>query len=240
MPATAITPFVFRNPVSAATHLFWCLWACFFTLLLWKLARGDRGRQISVATFGLSMVLLFGASGAYHAVRAQESTLRYFRLADHSAIFVLIAGTYTPIFALLLRGRSRVGMLVVMWGLAAAGIASKWLMAAPPYAVTVGLYVAMGWFGLLPVGHLRRALGWRGLGWGLLGSGLYTLGGVADVVGWPVVWPHVFGTHELLHVLDMAASLAHVWFIVAYVLPYRPPAPCEAPEPALALAPVAG
>src|SRR5262245_41931685 len=88
MPASDITVWVFRNPVAAATHLSWCLWACFVTLLLWKLARGDRRRQLSLAAFGLSMVLVYGASGTYHAVRVEEAVLRYFRLVDYSAIYV--------------------------------------------------------------------------------------------------------------------------------------------------------
>jgi hemolysin III len=144
MPHGEIYPFVFRNPVSASTHLLWAFWGVYLTGLLWKLTRGDRARQVSLACFGASVCVLYAASATYHAVRGDARVIQFLRLVDHSAIYVLIAGTYTPIFAVLLRGRLRLTMLALVWGLAAAGIACKWLLTLPPYHVTVGLYVA-GW-----------------------------------------------------------------------------------------------
>src|SRR5262249_46044534 len=202
----------------------WGRGACSGTLMGVKLAGGDWGRQTSVGAFGLGWVLLSGASGAYHAVVADEPVLRYFRLVDYSAIFVLIAGTYTPVIVLMLTGRRRAVMLGLMWGLAALGIAARWLLEAPPYPVTVGLYVALGWIGLPPLFRLVRAVGTRALGWCLLRGVRSTLGGLCDALDWPVLLPHWFGPHETLHVLDMGATLAHVQFIVRYILPYRPAA----------------
>src|SRR5581483_713518 len=122
MPLEPVYPYFLRNPVSAGTHLFWCLWSAYVAALLWRLCRGDRFRQLTGGIFGLCMVALYGASGVYHSVRVSEDWLRYFRLLDHSAIYLLIAGTYTPIFALLLAGRLRTIMLALVWGLAAIGI----------------------------------------------------------------------------------------------------------------------
>jgi hemolysin III len=220
---------VFRNPVSAGTHLLWCLWGIYLTALLWRLTRGDRTRQLSVAIFGLCVCLLYGASGTYHSLRVDPRTdfrvtqrvLDYFRLLDHSAIYLLIAGTYTPVFAVLLRGRLRTVMLALVWGLAAVGIACKWLLTAPPYGVTVGIYIGMGWTGLLPLYYLVKAVGWRAMGIGLLGGVLYTAGGVFDAIRWPVIIPGVIGWHEVLHVLDMGGTLAHVFFIFRYVIPFQ-------------------
>jgi hemolysin III len=214
-------PYVFRNPVSAGTHLSWCLFGVYVTGLLWRLARGDRARQWSVACFGLSMVLLYGASGLYHSVRGSPTLIKYCRLLDHSAIYVLIAGTYTPVFAVLLHGRFRAWLLAMVWSLAGVGIACKWLFAAPPYPVTAGLYVALGWVGLIPVYSLIRAVGLRGMAWGLFGGLLYTAGAVCDVVEWPVLLPGVIGHHEVLHVFDMGGTLVHVFFLVRYVIPFR-------------------
>lgn len=214
-------PFVFRNPVSAGTHLFWCLFGVFATSLLWRLARGDRLRQWSVGCFGLSVVLLYGASGLYHAVRGGPALIQFCRRLDHSAIYVLIAGTYTPVFVVLLRGRFRAWLLAAVWLLAGMGIACKWLLAAPPYPVTAGLYVALGWLGLVPVRSLVRAVGLRGMAWGLLGGILYTVGAVCDVIQWPVLLPGIIGHHEMLHVLDMGGTLVHVFFVVRYVVPFR-------------------
>src|SRR6516225_9838355 len=134
---------------------------------------------VSTGAFGLSMVLLYGASGAYHAVPGEDLLLiKYLRLLDHSAIYVLIAGTYTPVFAVLLRGRLRIILLSLVWGLAAVGIAAKWLLPWPPYELTVALYIAMGWIVLIPIWQLIRAVGVHGMLWALLGGLLYTFGGV--------------------------------------------------------------
>jgi hemolysin III len=218
-----IRSFVFRNPVSAGTHLLWCLLGIYVTGLLWRLARGDRVRQLSVGCFGSSMVLLYAASGIYHAIprEAGARVIEFFRCIDHSAIYVLIAGTYTPIFAILLKGRLRVVLLWFIWGLAAAGVACKWLLPWPPYWLTVGLYVGMGWAGVPSIYHLIMAIGVRGMGWGLLGGLLYTAGGVCDAVKWPVLYPGIVGSHEVLHVLDMGGTLTHVFFLVRYVLPFQ-------------------
>jgi hemolysin III len=217
-----VKAFILRNPVSAATHLLWCLWAMYTAALLWRLCRGDRRRQWAVGCFGLSMVFLYGASGTYHAIPSGAPTLiRYFRKLDHSAIYVLIAGTYTPVYAVLLRGRLRVALLSLIWALAAAGIACKWLLPWPPYWLTVGLYVGMGWVGILSAFPLIRAIGVRPMGLALVGGILYTLGGICDAVEWPVLSPGFFGSHEMLHVLDMGGTLTHVAFIIRYILPFR-------------------
>ena len=199
----------------------WCVLGAYLTGILWRLARGDRVRQWSVACFGLSMTLLYGASALYHAVRLGEPYLEYLRRLDHSAIYVLIAGTYTPICAVLLQGRLRSGLLIMIWSLAAAGIACKWLFSEPPHSVTVGLYVAMGWTGLIPAYQLVKAVGLQGMAWGLLGGILYTTGAVCEAVRWPVVWPHVIGYHEVFHVFDMGGTLVHVFFVIRYIVPFQ-------------------
>jgi hemolysin III len=221
-PGESIAPFVFRHPLSAGLHLFWALWSAYAAAILWRLARGDRTRQWSVGVFGFSMVLLYTASGMYHAVSEERPRLlQTFRLLDHSAIYVLIAGTYTPIFVVLLQNPLRVVLLTVIWALALAGVACKWLLPLPPHALTVGLYLAMGWVGLVPVVPLTKALGWRGMFWGLLGGLFYTLGGACELLRWPVLVPGVVSYHEVLHVFDMAGTLTHVYFISRYVLPFR-------------------
>jgi hemolysin III len=218
-----IVSFIFRNPVSAGTHFLWCIFGAYITALLWRLSRGDRLRQLSTGIFGLSMVLLYGASALYHAVLGPERLLTYLRKIDHSAIYVLIAGTYTPMFAVLLRGRLRIVLLSLVWGLAGLGILAKWLLPWPPYWLTVALYIAMGWFVLLPIVPLIRAVGVQAMLWGLLGGLLYTFGAVCDAAKWPILLPGIIGHHEVLHVADMGGTLFHVFFVVRYVLPFQPP-----------------
>src|SRR5262245_1875006 len=117
MPPETIRPFLFRHPVSAATHLVWCLWALYATALLWRLAAGPR-QKAGVLVFGGSMVVLYAASAAYHAAPADHPRLLDVLLRlDYSAIYLLIAGTATPLF-LALPGRRGPALLVVVWGLA--------------------------------------------------------------------------------------------------------------------------
>ncbi|HEY7427882.1 MAG TPA: hemolysin III family protein [Gemmataceae bacterium] len=222
MARDEIISFIFRNPVSAGTHLLWCVLGVYITALLWRLSRGDRVRQLSTGAFGLSMVLLYGASGAYHAVpREAPLLMKYLQRLDHSAIYVLIAGTYTPVFAVLLGGRLRVGLLSLVWGLAGVGIAAKWLLPWPPYWLTVTLYIAIGWVGMVPIWPLIRAVGVQAMLWGLLGGVLYTFGGVCDAAKWPILLPGIIGYHEVLHLSDMGGTLIHVFFVIRYVLPFQ-------------------
>lgn len=211
-----------RNPVSSMTHLVWCLWAIGVTLILWRLSRGDRKRQLAVGCFGLSAILLYAASGVYHAVPAGDPELLAILLRlDHSMIYVLIAGSYTPVFAVLLRGRLRVACLCLVWALAAAGIACKWLVPWPPYWLTVSMYIALGWVGLVSVVPLLRAVGLAGMALPLLSGTFYMVGGVCDTVCWPVLVPGIIGYHEIMHVFDMAGTLTHVYFILRYIIPFR-------------------
>ncbi len=221
--------FLLRNPVSAVTHLLWCVLGFYVTGILWRLTRGDRPRQLSTGVFGLSLILLYGASGIYHSVPSGAALLPYLQKLDHSAIYVLIAGTYTPVFAVLLSGRWRVVLLSLVWGMAGVGIAAKWLVPWPRYEWTVALYVAMGWIGVVPAVQLIRAVGVQAMLWGLLGGLLYTFGGVCDAIQWPILLPGVVGYHEVLHLSDMGGTLVHIFFIVRYIVPFQrlgtPPSP---------------
>jgi hemolysin III len=179
--------------------------------------------------------MLFLASGTYHALRLPPADLHLFRLFDHSAIYCLIAGTYTPIFYGTLSGRLRSSFLILIWSMALAGIAAKWTLPMTYYSATVSIYLTMGAIGLLPVPAIARVTGPGGAFWGLLGAGLHGLGGILDMIGWPVLYAGRFGSHELLHVLVIAGTAAHFVFIVRYVVPRRQhplPQPVIVPMPA--------
>jgi hemolysin III len=224
MPPESNIPLLgLRDPVSSATHFAACLFALFATTLLWRLAR-PRGRrtQAAVAVFGLSMVILYAASATYHAVRLPPDRLHFYQLLDHSAIYLLIAGTYTPAFYCLLPDRLYRRLFVAgIWLIAAAGIACKWAIPEGPYWLTVGLYLGMGWVGVLTVMEMLRAIGVRGLAWGLWGGLSYTLGGLADLFQWPRVLPGLFGAHELFHLFAMGGTFCHFVFMVRHVIPFR-------------------
>jgi hemolysin III len=214
--------FALRQPVSALTHLGWSLWGIYAAALLWRLARGNRRRQLAVGCFGLSLVLLYAISGVYHAVPATApGMINWLRHLDQSLIYVLIAGTYTPVFAVLLTGRLRSTLLALAWCLAAAGILCNWLLPQPPYRVTVALYVGLGWMGIAPIVPLVRAIGPRAMALGIGGGLFYTVGALCDAVNWPVIYPGVIGSHEVFHLFDMGGTMTHVYFVSRYIVPFR-------------------
>src|SRR5262249_16273036 len=158
MDPTVISVLGLRHPVSAGSHLFGALCGSFVAALLWRLARGDRPKQLSLGVYGLSLGLPYAPTGTYHAlIYPHHATLEPFRTFAHSGIYLLVAGTFTPVYAVYLRGRLRVVMLALIWGIALAGIAAKWLLPHGPFWLSVAMYVAMGVLGLVPIRHLVRA-----------------------------------------------------------------------------------
>lgn len=219
-----------RDPVSSASHFLTAFLAVLATLFLARLTRGDSPRRACVLIFGGSAILLYTLSGLFHALRLPPSELGVYQRLDMSAIYLLIAGSTTPMAALLIRGWFRVALLVAQWVCAAAGIAALWLLPKPDFRVLVGMYLAMGWLGASGLWHYWRATGWRGIGWALAGAFFYTAGAVIELAKWPVLWPGVIRSHEILHFCDIAGTACHLVFIVRYVLPYRP---MEAAAPAM-------
>jgi hemolysin III len=226
-----VVPFLgLREPVSSLTHFATAVFAGYVTLLIVRLTAGDPLKQRSMIVYGLSMVLLYTASGVYHAVPGKflDPTVSFFRRVDITAIFILIAGSYTPIASVLLTGSLRRRMLVLMWSLAAAGIAIKWLVPNLSHPMTVCMFVLAGLPGFLPIAEYRRALDGRGAAWLLGGCVCFALGGVLDVMEWPAPIPGLINSHEVTHLLDMAGTAAHVVFMVRYIIPYEPAAELEA------------
>jgi hemolysin III len=210
-----------RDPVSSLSHLATALWAVFATLLMVKLAPPERGRRTAVLIYGATMVILFLASGLFHGLHyASEEQRRFFQKLDQSAVYLLIAGTNTPPIVIVLSGAWRRWCLRLVWGLALTGVACQWLLPKPPHALVVSLYLGLGWFGILPIVHYYRAVGWRALNWAWLGAACYTIGAVCELTQWPVIIPGWIQAHEVLHICDSAGSIAFFLFIVRYVLPH--------------------
>jgi len=138
-------------------------------------------------------------------------------------VYLLIAGTNTPVIVMLLCGPWRTWCLRMVWLIALTGVACLWLVPKAPHAVMVSLYLSLGWAGGVPVASYYRAVGWRAMNWTLLGALLYSAGAVCDLVRWPVIIPGWVESHEMLHLLHSAASFAFFVFIARYVIPYRRP-----------------
>jgi hemolysin III len=182
-------------------------------ITLVAISGGDLARHISLAVYGISLVLLFAVSAMYHRGPWSFRTRRVWGRLDHATIFVAIAGTYTPVVVNVLRGWQSTLLLTVIWVLAVSGATIAATGVPLPRGVTVGLYFAVGW----TVVFFLPALGDRIHGSGLLvlaiGGALYSAGAIVYALRWPRLWPRVFGFHEVFHVLVIAASAVYFVFI---------------------------
>jgi hemolysin III len=220
-----VNVFELRDPVSSLSHLATAIWAVFATVLMVRLTAPGKGRRFAVLVYGLSMVVLFLASGLFHGLYYETyEEKRFFQKLDQSAVFILIAGTSTPVLAFLLTGALRRWFLRTVWAFALTGVACQWLLPKPPHALMVGLYLGLGWLGLVPILHYYRAVGWRAMNWVWLGAAFYTLGAICELTQWPVIIPGWVQAHEVLHFCDSAASMAFFLFILRYVVPRESPA----------------
>ena len=171
---------------------------------------------IASVVYGATLALMFGASAAYHRGSWGPVASARMRRLDHAAIFLIIAGTYTPLCLLGIGGASGTRLLLIAWTGALAGILRATLWVHAPRALSAILYVALGWIVLGYLPELRAGAGLAGMV--LLGIGglLYTVGAVIYALRRPDPWPKVFGYHEIFHALVIAASLCH--FVVVLLL----------------------
>jgi hemolysin III len=209
-----------KDPVSGLMHVASALGAAAGLPALWWLSPPEIAHRIALTIYGASMVLLFTASSLYHLIRTSPRWEAWLRRLDHTAIFVFIAGTYTPVCVIVLSGAWQWGLLVAVWSLAAAGIFFKLIYIQAPRWISVGLYVFMGWLGVIGVAQLLQALPVSALAWLLAGGLLYTAGAVVYATRRWDFFPGVFGFHEVWHVFVSAASGLHYIFILLYIAPF--------------------
>ncbi len=222
-----------RHPFSSLSHGAACLASLAVVVLFYRRSRG--ARRAALLCFGLSLVLLFGASATYHALNVPLSAQRTLQLIDQSAIYILIAGTYTPtLYVLLAKGWVKTTLLSTIWAMALSGIICKWALTELPYWLVVAPYIALGWIGTLIYNRLHRVVGVHGMKWVLTGGIAYSVGAIIDWQQWPDFYGPAFGPHELFHVFVMAGALCHIVFMIHYALPYQA-AVADMADPDLAL-----
>jgi hemolysin III len=206
-----------REPFNAASHLMGLLLAAVGTLALLQMSRPG-AELVAFAVYGGTLVLLFATSTVYHSLPLPAPRLRPLRMLDHIAIYFLIAGTYTPVAMLTLRGSFGWGLLATVWAIAAAGIPFKIRFLEAPVWVSTLTYLGMGYLALVAVLPLSRVISSGGLAW-LVGGGVaYTVGAIIYACERPDPFPRVFGHHGLWHVLVLVGSACHFAFMVLYVL----------------------
>src|SRR3954452_15960289 len=182
------------------------------------LADGGRAR-LAAAIYAFAVSGLLGTSALYHRVTWSTRARAWMRRLDHSMIFVLIAGTYTPFALLVLHGSLANAILIVVWAGAFGGIVLNLVWVSAPKWLTATVYVALGWVAVVAMPALAHELGAVGVGLVMFGGLLYTAGAVIYALGRPNPAPATFGYHEIFHTLVVAAAAAHFAVVAFYALP---------------------
>ena len=205
----------FSDPVSSISHLGGAVVFAFLAATLLRRGGGDRARMISLSVFAFSCVLLLGLSGVYHLLSPDTAGRAVLKRLDHAAIFVLIAGSFTPVHTILFRGVLRWGTLAAIWGAATAGVIFKTVyFDVMPEWLGLTMYLGLGWLGVISAAALARLYGWRRIRLVLWGALAYTAGALAEFLRWPVPLPGIVGPHEIFHLAVLAGIGCHWAFIL--------------------------
>jgi len=180
--------------------------------------QGDPWKIVALAIYGLSLVALFGSSALHHAIDGSPRVNAVLRTLDYDSVFLLIAGSLTPLVLVLFRNVYGWAVLGAVWVIAAAGIVLRSVWREVPKYVTNTLYIAIGWMTVLLLGAAAD-LPWGALVLMAAGGIVYSAGFVIFVIEKPNPWPGVFGFHELWHLLVILGALLHYLLIYFYVLP---------------------
>lgn len=207
-----------KEPFNSLSHFVGALLSVAALVVLLTESWGRTWRMLAFGVYGLSLVALFSASAVYHGLRLSPRGEDWLRRLDHTAIFFLIAGSYTPICIIGLRSHWGWTLLAVVWGIALAGTVLKLFFQHLPGWLSAAIYVGMGWLAVLAIGPMLNEFPVGGLMW-LLGGGLvYSAGAVVFALERPDPYPSVFGHHEIFHVFVLAGSALHFVFMQQYVL----------------------
>ena len=215
--------FRIKDPGSAITHFIGMVMAAIASVpLLIKAAhQPDSVYIIAMSVYAASLILLYAASTTYHTFDISERVNKLLKKIDHMMISILIAGSYTPVCLIALKGRLGVILLSIVWGIAIAGILIKAFWIFCPKWVSSVLYIGMGWTCVLAFTQLLTNLAPAAFGWLLAGGIIYTIGGVIYALKLPLFNSRHqnFGSHEIFHLFVMAGSACHFIVMYGYLLP---------------------
>jgi hemolysin III len=210
-----------KEPVNTWTHFIPFLAAIAGLVYLIIMSENNLSKLIIMTIYGLSIIMLYGASSVYHWVRTTPQKELLLKRVDHIAIYFLIAGSYTPVFYYGLEGAWRWAMLIAVWTLAFVGMALKiWLIHAPRY-VSAAFYVSLGWIALVPFLQLIEHLPSEAIILMAVGGVCYTVGAVIYATKIFDFFPKRFGFHEIFHLFIAAGSIVHFIMICVYIVPMR-------------------
>lgn len=208
-----------REPVNGLSHLGAAIAALAGMICLLVVGRSSLGKEVSLLIYGCTLVLLFSASATYHLVRASPRVLGVLRKLDHAAIYLLIAGSYTPFCYNMFSGFWKWGLLAVVWSLALLGATMKIFFIKAPRWLSTGMYLVLGWLVVAGIQEMLIKLPVGALIWLSVGGILYTLGAVVYATKIFNFLPDKFGFHEIWHIFVILGALSHFVAIAAYVAP---------------------
>ena len=212
-----------KEPGSAITHFIGMLMAIFAAVPLLIKAAHEPSRIyiISLTIYAASLILLYAASTSYHTFDVSEKVNTILKKIDHMMISVLIAGSYTPVCLIVLKGRTGIILLSIVWAIAIAGILIKAFWVYCPKWVSSVLYIGMGWTCVLAFTQILNNMSPAAFGWLLAGGIIYTVGGVIYALKLPIFNSRHknFGSHEIFHLFVMGGSACHFVVMYAFLLP---------------------
>jgi hemolysin III len=208
-----------REPISGLTHLVAAIVAFVGLIALACLAKNNPAKLASLSIYGSTLVLMFSASAIYHLIKAGPRVTLFLRKLDHSAIYLLIAGTYTPICLYYFTGFWRFGFLAIIWSLGLIGITVKLAVISAPRWLTAGVYLLMGWLSVAAIGEILSIIPPGALVWLLVGGLFFTGGAVVYILKKPDLFPGVFGFHEIWHIFVILGAFCHFALMLAYIAP---------------------
>jgi hemolysin III len=211
-----------REPFSGLSHLVAAVAAAVGTGFLVAGSAGQVAKVLAVLVYGVSMVALFSASATYHLFTGSEAGLDRLHRLDHAAIYLLIAGTFTPLTVVVSPGAWGWVVFGIIWGIAAIGLVLKLGAGTGPRSLTTVPYLVMGWFGLTLFRDIYLHLPRAALFLMILGGVFYSVGALMYALRRPDPFPGRFGFHEIWHVFVIGGAASHFALIMGYVVPYVP------------------
>jgi hemolysin III len=207
----------FREPFNGISHLAAAVASAAGLTWLVFTSWGQTLRTISLFVYGFTLILMFATSAAYHSIESRPGIMLLLKKLDHTAIYLLIAGSYTPICLYFFEGFWRWPFLGIIWLLATVGVVIKIFLIYTPRWITAGLYLALGWLSVFAIGEIFHTLPSGALLWLVLGGFFFTVGSIIYILKKPDPIPDRFGFHEVWHVFVILGALSHFILVARFI-----------------------
>jgi hemolysin III len=211
-----------REPVNGLTHLGGAIAALFGQIILLFESGNEPEKIVSVLIYGVSLIVMFSASATYHLVKAKPKGHQTLRKLDHSAIFLLIAGTYTPFCLIAFTGFWRWGLLTIIWTISVVGIVVKVFYIKAPRWANALIFIILGWLCVMAAPQMPSVLSVGVLFWLITGGVIYTLGAIVYTSRLFNFMPGKFGFHEVWHIFVILGALAHFISVMTLLISPAP------------------